>query len=151
MFYKTDIGTYIWILTNEKPIERIGKIQLIDATSKFKKMRKSLGKKRQYLSEGDIDEIVNFYDKFSNCDAVKIFDNEEFGFTKVIVERPLQLNYCVNEERLENLYSYGEFAKFIVSKKNNLEEKLKEEEAGKTKQDEIISALNTIGSDVYNN
>lgn len=96
MFYKTDIGTYIWILTNEKPIERIGKIQLIDATSKFKKMRKSLGKKRQYLSEGDIDEIVNFYDKFSNCDAVKIFDNEEFGFTKVIVERPLQLNYCVN-------------------------------------------------------
>ena len=82
MFYKTDIGTYIWILTNEKPIERIGKIQLIDATSKFKKMRKSLGKKRQYLSEGDIDEIVNFYDKFSNCDAVKIFDNEKFGFTR---------------------------------------------------------------------
>lgn len=149
MFYKTGIGTYIWILTNEKPTERVGKIQLIDATSKFKKMRKSLGSKTQYISPEDIKDILEYYDNFKPSKNIKIFDNEEFGYTKVIVERPLQLNYCVNGERLENLYSYSAFAKFSESKKSNPEEKLKEEEEGKEKQDEIITALKMIGSTVY--
>ncbi|MCK5283502.1 MAG: SAM-dependent DNA methyltransferase [Nanoarchaeota archaeon] len=151
MFYKTDIGTYIWILTNEKPTERVGKIQLIDATSKFKKMRKSLGKKRQYLSEEDIKEILEYYDDFKPSMDVKIFDKEEFGYAKVVVERPLQLNYQVNDERLENLYSYSAFAKFAESKKSDPEEKLKEEEEGKAKQDEIINALKTVGDKLYKN
>ncbi len=151
MFYKTGIGTYIWILTNEKPAERVGKIQLIDATSKFKKMRKSLGSKTQYISPENIEEILEYYDKFKPTRNIKIFDNEEFGYTKVIVERPLQLNYCVNKERLENLYSYSTFAKFAESKKSNHEEKLKEEEEGKAKQNEIITRLKTIGDKLYKN
>jgi len=149
MFYKTDIGTYIWILTNEKPTERVGKIQLIDATSKFKKMRKSLGKKRQYVSPEDIKDILEYYDNFKPSKNVKIFENEEFGYTKVIVERPLQLNYCVSEERLENLYSYSAFSKLSESKSKHPDDKLKEEEEGKAKQEEIIKALKTIGDRVY--
>jgi type I restriction enzyme M protein len=151
MFYKTGIGTYIWILTNEKPIERVGKIQLIDATSKFKKMRKSLGSKRQYISPEDIKDILEYYETLKPSKNIKIFDNEEFGYTKVIVERPLQLNYCVNKERLENLYSYSAFSKLSESKNKNPDEKLKEEEDGKAKQDEIIKTLKSMGDKAYKN
>ncbi len=151
LFYNTGIRTYVWVLTNDKPTERIGKIQLIDATSKFKKMRRSLGYKRQYLTEDDLKEILEYYKKFSNSKNVKIFDNEDFGYTKVTVERPLQLNFCVNEERLENLYAYKGFSKLAESKKENPDEKLKEEEEGRKKQDEIIRALKTIGSSLYKN
>ena len=149
MFYKTDIGTYIWILTNEKPIERVDKIQLIDATSKFAKMRKSLGKKRQYLAPKDIKDILEYYDEFGNSKNSKVYDKEEFGYTKVVVERPLQLNYCVTEERLENLFSYNAFAKLSESKSNPPDEKLKEEEKGRAKQKKIMGALKTIGSHLY--
>lgn len=149
LFYNTGIRTYIWILTNEKPIERVGKIQLIDATSKFKGMRKSLGFKRHQLGEDDIKEILEYYGKFSSSKNVKIMDNEEFGYTKVIVERPLQLNYCVNDERLENLFSVSAFAKLAESKKENPDEKLKEEEEGRKQQEEIIKALKTIDGHLY--
>jgi len=151
LFFNTGIHTYIWVLTNEKPPERVGKIQLIDATSFFKKMRKSLGYKRNYLSADDIKETVELYDNFEENKYCKIFDNEVFGYTKVIVERPLRLNYQVTEERLENLYSVKTFAKLAESKKKNLELKLKEEEAGKKKQEEIINALKAIGNKLYEN
>jgi len=151
LFFNTGIYTYVWILTNEKPVERVGKIQLINATSFFKKMRKSLGNKRNYLSDEDINKIVNLYDKFEENKYSKIFDNEDFGYTKAIVERPLQLNYQVSEERLENLYSVRVFAKLAESKKRNPELKLKEEEEGKKKQEQIITALKTIGDKLYRN
>ncbi|RLD14252.1 MAG: SAM-dependent DNA methyltransferase, partial [Caldiserica bacterium] len=151
LFFNTGIYTYVWILTNEKPTERIGKIQLINGVSFFKKMRKSLGNKRNYLSDEDINKIVNLYDKFEENKYSKIFDNEDFGYTKAIVERPLQLNYQVSEERLENLYSVRVFAKLAESKKRNPELKLKEEEEGKKKQEQIITALKTIGDKLYRN
>jgi len=151
LFFNTGINTYIWVLTNEKPPERFGKIQLVNATSFFKKMRKSLGNKRNYLSVEDIDKIVELYDNFKENKYCKIFDNEEFGYTKVIVERPLQLNYQVIEERMENLYSVNSFAKLAESKQKNPEKKLKEEEEGKRKQEEIISALKGIGYHLYKN
>jgi len=151
LFFNTGIHTYIWILTNENPPERVGKIQLINGTSFFKKMRKSLGNKRNYLVDDDIDKIVSLYDRFEENEYSKIFDNEEFGYTKVIVERPLQLNYQVTEERLENLYSVKAFAKLAESKKKDPELRLKEEEEGKKKQEQIISALRTIGDKLYKN
>jgi len=151
LFYNTGIRTYIWILTNEKPSKRVGKIQLVDGASFFKKMRKSLGNKRHYLSDEDINEIVRLYDDFEEDKYSKIFDNSEFGYTKVVVERPLQLNYQVNEERLENLYSINSFKKLAESKEKNPELKLKEEEEGKKKQEEIISALKTIDGRLYKN
>jgi len=151
LFYNTGIRTYIWVLTNEKPTSRVGKIQLVDATSKFKKMRRSLGFKRQYLTKDGIKEIIEYYEKFDASKNVKIFDNEEFGYSKIIVERPLQLNYCVNDGRLENLYAVKAFSKLAESKKENPDEKLKEEEDGKKKQEEIINALKTIGGGLFKN
>jgi len=150
LFYNTGIRTYVWILTNEKPDERVSKIQLIDSSSKFKKMRKSLGNKRNYLHENDITEILDLYSKFEENDNSKIFDNEDFGYTKIVVERPLQLNYQINEERLDNLYTINAFAKFNESKSKDLDIKLKEEEAGKQKQESIISALKKVDG-VYTN
>ncbi|MBI4018934.1 MAG: SAM-dependent DNA methyltransferase [Candidatus Aenigmarchaeota archaeon] len=151
LFYNTAIKTYIWVLTNKKPKERIGKIQLVDATSRFKKMRKSLGFKRHILGEDDIKEILQFYEKFEAGKHVKIFNNEEFGYTKVIIERPTQLNYQVSDERLEDMYSVSAFVKLAESKKENPELKLKEEEEGKKKQKEIIEALKTVGNKLYKN
>ncbi len=149
LFYNTGITTYVWVLTNNKPTERVGKIQLVNAIDFFKKMRRSLGYKRNYLCPEDIIEILKQYDKFKENEYCKIFDNEEFGYTKLLVERPLQLNYQVSEERLENLYAIGSFSKLAESKKENPEEKLEEEEAGKKKQEEIISSLKKIGDKQY--
>jgi len=150
LFYNTGIRTYVWILTNEKPPERVGKIQLIDASSKFKKMRKSLGNKRNYLHNEGIKEIVELYDKFEVNDNSKIFDNNDFGLTKVVVERPLQLNYQINEERLDNLYAINAFAKFSESKSKDLDIKLKEEKEGQEKQEAIINALKKIDGTYIN-
>ncbi len=151
LFYNTGIKTYVWILTNQKPTERVGKIQLIDASNKFKKMRKSLGYKRQYLGEDDIKSVLENYDKFESSKNVKILDNEELGYTKVIVERPLQLNYQITDERLENLYAYKGFSKLAESKNEHPDLKLKEEEKGKKEQEDIIKALKIIGPQLYKN
>ena len=151
LFYNTGITTYVWVLTNNKPTERVGKIQLVNAINFFKKMRRSLGYKRNYLCPEDIEDILKQYDKFEENEFCKLFENEEFGYTKVIVERPLQLNYQISEERLENLYSINSFSKLAESKKENPEEKLEGEEAGKKKQEEIINALKKIGDKLYKN
>jgi type I restriction enzyme M protein len=89
LFYNTGIATYIWIVTNRKPERRIGKVQLINATSYYQKMRKSLGNKRNYVSDGQIREITALYTRFEESEHCKIFDNDDFGYTKITVERPL--------------------------------------------------------------
>ena len=103
MFYNTGISTYIWILTNHKHPERKGKIQLINAVDFYQKMRKSLGSKRKELGEGDIARIVKLYGDFEENEYSRIFDNEDFGYSTITVERPLQLNFAVTPERLERL------------------------------------------------
>lgn len=92
MFYNTDIATYIWIVTNRKPENRRGKVQLIDATELFKPLRKNLGKKNCELSDADILEICSIFLGFQDSGLSKIFTNEEFGYTRVTVERPLRLS-----------------------------------------------------------
>jgi len=149
LFFNTGINTYVWILSNEKPTERVGKIQLIDATSFFKKMRKSLGNKRNELNEDHIKKIIETYNNFKENVHCKIFDNENFGYTKVTVERPLQLNYQISDERLENLFAISTFSKLAESKKTNPEEKIEEEAKGKEKQDGIIKALKSVGNGLY--
>jgi type I restriction enzyme M protein len=152
LFYNTGIRTYIWILTNQKPQERLGKIQLIDATANFKKMRRGLGYKRNYLSEeDDTSGIVNLFDRYEENEKSKVFDNEDFGYTKVTVERPLQLNFQVTEERLENLYTIKAFANLSKSKNKNPELKLEEEEKGREKQENIIHSLKNIGIELFKN
>ncbi|MEY8860121.1 class I SAM-dependent DNA methyltransferase, partial [Tenacibaculum singaporense] len=89
LFYNTGISTYIWILSNHKDIERKGKVQLINAVEFYKKMSKSLGDKRNELSEEHIQEITQLYGNFEENEYCKIFDNTDFGYAKVTVERPL--------------------------------------------------------------
>ncbi|WP_302852651.1 type I restriction-modification system subunit M [Methanosphaera stadtmanae] len=151
LFFNTGIKTYIWILTNEKTSERQGKIQLIDATEEYTKIRKSLGNKRNTITEEHITKIKEYYNTIENTDKIKIFDNTDFGYTKVVVERPLQRNYQINNERLDNLYSIPAFKKLAESKNKNPEEQQKEEKKGKQKQQEIIESLKTIGTDKYTN
>jgi type I restriction enzyme M protein len=93
MFYNTGISTYIWIVSNRKPAERKGKVQLIDASGFWQKMRKSLGSKRKEISPEHIDEITKLFGDFktSKKDGVpisRIFKNEDFGYRTITVERP---------------------------------------------------------------
>lgn len=149
LFFNTGIGTYVWILTNEKTPQRQGKVQLIDAREEYDGMRKSLGNKRHIIPEESIVNIIDAYKEFNESDNVKIFDNEDFGYTKITVERPMQLNYQVTPERLENLYSYAQFKKLAESKSKDLEIKMQEEKIGREQQELIKEALLTIGDDLY--
>ena len=91
LFYNTGIATYVWVLTNRKPAHRRGKVQLIDATSWHRPLRKNLGKKNCELGEDDIERICDTFLTFKETDKSKIFDNEAFGYWKVTVERPLRI------------------------------------------------------------
>lgn len=88
LFYNTGISTYIWILTNRKPKERKGKIQLINAVGFYKKMSKSLGNKRHEISDDDIAKIVQMHGEIKTGKYSKIFDNEDFGYQQITIERP---------------------------------------------------------------
>ena len=91
MFYNTGIATYVWVLTNRKPAQRRGKVQLIDATNWYQPLRKNLGKKNCELSEDDIARICDTFLAFEETEQSKIFDNAAFGYWKVTVERPLRI------------------------------------------------------------
>lgn len=134
LFYNTGIATYIWVITNRKndnilrgPVRK-GKIQLVDATSFYKKMRKSLGSKRNEISEANIAEIARIYGAFQKNEYCKIFDNKDFGYVKVTIERPLRLNFQITQERVENLYVESTFVNLYD------EDKVKELEMKKQKQ-----------------
>jgi len=101
LFYNTGISTYIWILTNRKPADRRGKVQLVNAVSLFEKMRKSLGQKRKYISDANREAIVRIYGEFAEGEYSKIFDNEDFGFRKITVERPQRLVWKATEGGIE--------------------------------------------------
>ena len=103
MFYNTGIATYIWVLSNNKPVERKGKVQLIDATDRATKMRKSLGSKRQFVSDSEQDDIVRLYGDFQETKKSKIFPVEAFGYRRITVERPLKLNFQASAERIERI------------------------------------------------
>lgn len=90
MFYNTGIATYVWVLSNRKPGHRRGKVQLIDATQWFLPLRKNLGKKNCELADADIERIVRAFTTFEDNEQSRIFDNAEFGYSKVTVERPLR-------------------------------------------------------------
>ncbi len=88
LFYNTGISTYVWVISNKKPVKRKGKVQLINAVDLYKKMSKSLGDKRNELSDDHIAEITKIYGEFKESGYSKIFDNKAFGYAKVTVERP---------------------------------------------------------------
>jgi type I restriction enzyme M protein len=91
MFYNTGIATYVWVVTNRKPAHRRGKVQLIDATGWSVPLRRNLGKKNCELSNEDIARICDQFLAFEPTETSKIFENAEFGYWRVTVERPLRL------------------------------------------------------------
>ena len=110
LFYNTGITTYIWVLTNGKPVNRQGKVQLIDAGPLYRKLRKNLGAKNCELAPEHITEIVKTYQDLASVDrtgddglASKVFDNQDFGYYKVTIERPKRLKAQFSAERIAEL------------------------------------------------
>jgi type I restriction enzyme M protein len=149
LFYNTGIATYIWILSNHKTRERKGKAQLIDATAFWKPMRKSLGDKRREMSAEDLERITKLYQDFKEGEHSKIFKNEDFGYRKITVERPLRLNFQASPERIERLNDQTAFANLAVSKKKDKKEREKEEREEKKVQAEVLDALGKLPNTLF--
>lgn len=132
LFYRTHISTYIWILTNEKEKIRKGKVQLIDTKENIPKLNKKIHRKEYEITDETIENILDLYISFKETEKTKILDNDDFGFKKLTIERPMQLNYQVTKERLENLYTYEQFKKL-----------------NKKEQQAIKKALMTIDAELY--
>lgn len=167
LFYNTGISTYIWIVTNRKEKKRKGKIQLIDAREFYRDMKKSLGNKRREIGNGEegkprhIADITKIYDEFKQNDkkkiktadgvireiiVSKIFDNEDFGYHKITVERPLRLNFQASAERIARLDEESGFANLVKSQKKKEDDRLKEIEDGKKRQGQIRKFLRKMDS-----
>ena len=99
LFFNTGISTYIWIVSNKKKTNRKGKVQLIDGSSLHKTMKKSLGSKRKYIDEEQIQQILNSYTQFEESDISKIYPNEFFGYTKITIEQPLKENGVIERKK----------------------------------------------------
>lgn len=111
IFFRTGIGTYIWLLTNNKPEDRRGKIQLIDATEMHSPMRKAEGNKRRYVSDAQIQDIARLYADYTPGENVRIVDYRDFGYRRIKVQRPLRLVAKVTEEGLAALATSKAFTK----------------------------------------
>ena len=149
LFYNTGISTYIWILTNRKEERRRGKVQLIDGRQFFVKMRKSLGNKRNELSDEQISDLTRIHGNFEDGESrdqphedpvthetrlrprvvSKVFANEDFGYQKITVERPLRLNFAATPERAAQLEDAKAFQNLAKSRKR----------AGPAHDDEVAS------------
>ncbi len=151
LFYNTGIFTYVWIVTNRKRSQRRGKIQLINAVGFLQKMRKSLGNKRNEIGDGrdgkpdQIGEITNLYGLFTDGEHVKLFDNTDFAFRQVTIERPLRLNFVASPERIARVPEQSAFQNLAKTKKKG---KPGEEEiqAGKKFQKQILALLEELPS-----
>ncbi|RJQ30094.1 MAG: SAM-dependent DNA methyltransferase [Peptococcaceae bacterium] len=151
LFYNTGIHTYIWIVTNRKEKPRRGKVQLINASDIFVKMRKSLGNKRHEISPGQIDEITQIYRSFAEGKYCKIFNNEDFGYRKVTIERPLRLNYQVSPERIARLQEQTAFINLAKSKKKDPVQRAEEEAQGRKLQEQIRQVLSRMDNQLSKN
>jgi type I restriction enzyme M protein len=175
LFYNTGISTYLWVLTNRKEKARKSKVQLIDARAFWVQMEKSLGNKRRRIGDpsdektkkdpnhiGEITKIFgNFHDEdartFTEEDPVthksiqrqrvvcKIFDNEDFGYHKITVERPLRLNFQASAERIALLDDESGFKNLATSAKKDPSSRLREIEEGQQRQEQIRALLRAFG------
>ena len=159
LFYNTGIFTYVWLVTNRKPPERRGKVQLIDGTRFFEKMKKSLNNKRNEITEDQIRHLTRVYGNCQDGETAKvsingetqtrvisrIFENREFGFLKVTVERPLRMNFEAAPERIARLDDQTAFANLAKSKKRkDAVAAAFEIKAGRKQQDAIRAVLVTL-------
>ena len=162
LFYNTGIYTYVWLVTNRKADHRKGQIQLIDGTLFCQRMDKSLNNKRHEITEKQISDLTKLYGEFKDgakAEVVvdkktkktevrtvsRIFKNHEFGFLKVVVERPLRMNFEASPDRIAKLDDQSAFANLAVSKKRKDAATIAKEEAeGKALQDALKALLATL-------
>jgi type I restriction enzyme M protein len=174
LFYNTGISTYLWVLTNRKEKARKGKVQLIDARAFWVQMEKSLGNKRRRIGDpydektkkdpNHIGEITKIFGDFRDGDSrtfteedpvthqpvqrervvSKVFDNEDFGYHKITVERPLRLNFQASADRTARLDEESGFKNLATSAKKEPAVRQKEIEAGHQRQEEIRALLGAL-------
>ena len=164
LFYNTGISTYIWVLTNRKENRRRGKVQLIDGRQFFEKMRRNLGNKRHELSPVQIDNLTSILGSFADgetcditdedpvthqprtqpCVVSKVFANEDFGYRKITVERPLRLSFVATSERIGRIEAEPAFVKLATSKKNPGPEHDAEIVKGELRQQQIRDLLDAL-------
>jgi type I restriction enzyme M protein len=149
LFYNTGISTYIWVLSNRKGPGRKDRVQLIDASSFWVPMRRSLGNKRHEISVEQIQQIVKAYRDFEPGEKSKIFKTTDFGYRKITIERPLRLNFQASDERVERLKQESAFINLAVSKKKEAKAKAAEEAEGRKQQVAIVAALRTLPGTLY--
>lgn len=158
LFYNTGIATYIWVLSKNKRPERKGKVQLIDASSFFHKLRKALGDKKNEISPEDRSAITKLYADFEPGEFCKIYRNEEFLYREYVVMQPLQRSYAITPERIEAMLSKGSLSGLYdaakVDELENAEEltgkdlkKLEAFQNNKPVFDAIVAALQDAVSD----
>lgn len=159
LFYNTGIATYIWVLSKNKRPERKGKIQLIDASSFFKKLRKALGDKKNEISPEDRTAITRLYADFEENEFCKIYPNEEFIYREYVVMQPLQRSYTITRERIEAMLAKGSLSSLYdqvkVDELESLEEptgkdlkKLESYQNNQPVYDAIVAALKSAVSDM---
>jgi type I restriction enzyme M protein len=162
LFYNTGIATYVWVLTNRKPPARRGNVQLIDATSFWVPMRKSLGDKRREIPLERAQDILKILADFKDGDTrnvrkdgkeeedtvSRIFPTTHFGFRKITVERPLRLNFQASPERIARLAEEKSFQILAQSKKKGAAG-AKEQAEGRAQQEAIRATLRTLPGTIY--
>ena len=151
LFYNTGISTYVWILSNRKAPEKRGKVQLIDASSFWVPLRKNLGDKRREISDEQIAEIVSLYRQRPESEFSKVFDCRDFGYRRVTIERPLQLNFQASPERSVRLEEERAFLNLAKSKKRDPVQKAEEEEAGRREQERIKAIVADMPGTLFKN
>ena len=164
LFYNTGISTYIWMLTNRKEPRRQGKVQLVDGRQFFVKMRKSLGNKRNELSFAQIDDLTRIHGNFEDGETrpvtdenpvtheartrprvvSKVFVNEDFGYRKITVERPLRLNFAATKERIARIKDQRAFQNLAKSRKRAGPARDAEIAEGQARQETIRSLLRLL-------
>ena len=141
MFYNTGIATYIWILDNAKAPERKGKVQLVDATQMFEKMRKNLGSKRKEISPQNLRDIVRTYAAFEETETSKIFKNTDFGYRQITVERPLMLAFKIDQQLIEDAFLAKPVLKMSEDERTKLSSALNQMHNEFTSRAEFLTAL----------
>ncbi|MCI8766083.1 class I SAM-dependent DNA methyltransferase [uncultured Phocaeicola sp.] len=161
LFYNTGIATYIWVFSKNKRSERKGKIQLIDASSYFHKLRKALGDKKNEITPEDRSSITKLYANFEENEYCKIYSNEEFIYREYVVMQPLQRSYAITDDRIDSMIAKGSLSSLYDEAKvielENAEElsgkdtkKLENYQNNKPIFDSIILALReAVSGEVY--
>lgn len=160
LFYNTELATYIWILSKNKSQKRKGKVQFIDATNIYEKLRKPLGKKKNEFSKENREQITKLYTDFVENDISQIHDNTEFIYREYTVMQPLQRSYAITEQRIEkmlpNLNSFFDPVKFNELQESNKKlsardvKKLTKFKKNKPIYDQLISILrDNISDKIY--